>query len=526
MERSTAESRLNSLTRGYRWLLRGVLKGRWLVIPFLAAVGWSGWTIYSQLPSELSPTEDRSFFITIGIGPDGATPTFTNRYLEQMEAMVKPTPEVLSYFGIVGYPSVTDALLFAVMQPWEERDRSAQAVVGELAPKLYGGITGLMAFAASPPPLGQDPTSKDLEIVLQTSGGYDELAKAVADVMAKARGHSGLDAVDSDYKPNKPELKVTLDRDKTAAVGLDPATVGRTLETLLGAREVTRFKRGAEQYDVVVQLQDSARRDPRGLSDLLLRGRDGSLVQLDNLVSIRESMAPRELNHFDKRRSATISANLKEGQSLGDALDFMQQTVKEVAPSDTRIDYLGSSREYIESGSEIYLVFVLALSFIYLVLAAHFESFRDPLIILLSVPTALAGALLTLHLTGNSLNIYSQIGMVTLVGLITKHGILIVEFANQLRKQGKERFDAVLVSAALRMRPILMTTAAMVLGALPLALATGAGAEGRRAIGWVIVGGMGFGTLMTLFVVPAVYLLLASRKIDILPAPEPQAIAD
>lgn len=515
---------LNGLTKGYRGLLWVVLKIRWLVIPALIGIGWLGWTLYPQLPSELSPTEDRSFFIAMGIGPDGATPEFTLRYLKTIESMVAPTPEVKSYFGIVGYPSVTDALLFADMQFWEERSRSAQQVVGELAPQLFGGVTGLMSFAATPPPLGQDPTSKDVEIVIQTSGGYGELAGVVGAVTGQAWGYGGLDAVDTDFKPNKPELKVTLDREKTAAVGLNPAMIGRTLETLLGGREVTRFKRGAEQYDVVVQIEDSERRDPRDLSDILVRGGNGGLVQLDNLVQVRESVAPRELNHFDKLRSATISANLKEGQSLGEALSFFEKAIADVAPPDTRIDYLGNSREFKESGREIYLVFVLALAFIYLVLAAQFESFRDPLIILLSVPTALVGALGTLYLTGNSLNIYSQIGMVTLVGLITKHGILIVEFANQLRDQGIERYEAVLQSAAQRLRPILMTTAAMVLGAVPLALATGAGAEGRRAIGWVVVGGMGFGTLMTLFVVPAMYLLLSARERRRIPAAEPDPV--
>ncbi len=514
---------LKALTQVYRGLLWLVLKVRWLVVPALLGIGWLGWTLYPQLPSELSPSEDRGFFIAMGIGPDGGTPEFTLQYLKTIESMVAPTPEVKSYFSIVGYPSTTDGLLFADMEFWEDRERSAQAVVGELAPQLYGGVTGLMSFAATPPPLGQDPTAKDVEIVLQTSGGYDELAGIVAAVTGQAWGHGGLDAVDTDFKPNKPELKLTLDRDKTAAVGLDPAVIGRTLETLLGGREVTRFKRGAEQYDVVVQVEDAERRDPRDLSDILIRSGDGSLVQLDSLLEVRESVAPRELNHFDKLRSATVTANLKEGQSLGEALNFLENAIREVAPPDIRIDFLGNSREFKESGEEIYLVFVLALAFIYLVLAAQFESFRDPFIIMLSVPTALVGALGTLYLTGNSLNIYSQIGMVTLVGLITKHGILIVEFANQLRDRGMERFEAVLQSASQRLRPIVMTTAAMVLGALPLAMATGAGAEGRRAIGWVIVGGMGFGTLMTLFVVPAVYLLLSSKQRSTLIESEPDS---
>jgi multidrug efflux pump len=261
---------------------------------------------------------------------------------------------------------------------------------------------------------------------------------------------------------------------------------------------------------VIVQVVDADRKQPRDISRIYVRGADGQMVQLSNLVDITETVAPKELNHFGKLRAATISANLAAGYSLGEALGFLENALNEVAPVGTRIDYKGMSREFKESGQSMYVIFAMALCFIYLVLAAQFESFIDPLIILLSVPLALAGALATTWLTGGSLNIYTQIGMITLVGLITKHGILIVEFANQLQQQGHAKFDAVVEASVLRLRPILMTTGAMILGAVPLAIATGAGAEGREAIGWVIVGGMGFGTLLTLFVVPVVYLLLGA----------------
>jgi len=260
---------------------------------------------------------------------------------------------------------------------------------------------------------------------------------------------------------------------------------------------------------VMVQVADVDRRDPSDLTNIYVRGRANQMVQLGNLVQLRETVAPKELNHFNKLRSATISANLAPGYSLGEALAFIEQLAEEASSGNIQLEYKGESREFLESGSTLMFAFVLALVFIYLVLAAQFESFIDPLIILVTVPLAIGGALLALHLSGGTISIYSQVGMITLVGLITKHGILIVEFANQMQLQGKSRLEAVIESAALRLRPILMTTAAMVLGAIPLALATGAGAEGREQIGWVIVGGMTLGTLLTLFVVPMAYSWLA-----------------
>jgi multidrug efflux pump len=277
---------------------------------------------------------------------------------------------------------------------------------------------------------------------------------------------------------------------------------------MLGGRNVTRFKMGSEQYDVIVQVEDADRRTPGDLSNIYVRGGDGQMVQLSNLVDVRETVAAKELNHFNKLRSATISAGLAPGYSMGEALAWMETALGEVAP-DAQYDLSGQSREFRESSSDFGLILLLALAFIFLVLAAQFESWVDPFVILLSVPLAVFGAFLALRLTGGSWNIYSQIGIVTLIGLISKHGILIVEFANQLQEQGRSKREAVVDSAALRLRPILMTTGAMVLGAVPLAIASGAGAEARNQIGWVIVGGMAIGTFFTLFVVPVVYLLLA-----------------
>jgi multidrug efflux pump len=280
---------------------------------------------------------------------------------------------------------------------------------------------------------------------------------------------------------------------------------------MIGGRKVTRFKRGADQYDVILQAERSERSRPADLASGYVRGTGGTMVSLANLVDVEETVAPPELNHFNKLRSARVQAILKPGSSVGDAIDRAERAVREEAPSGIQVDYAGISREFRESGRALLVTFVLALLFIYLVLAAQFESWVDPFIILLSVPLALTGGLLAQKLSGGSLNIYSQIGLITLVGLVSKHGILIVDFANRLQRDGRERLEAVVEAATLRLRPILMTTAAMIFGAIPLAVATGAGAQSRRQIGWVIVGGMAVGTMLTLFVVPTVYSLIGRR---------------
>jgi multidrug efflux pump len=314
-----------------------------------------------------------------------------------------------------------------------------------------------------------------------------------------------------------------VDRERAADMGVSVDVIARTVETMLGGRTVTRYKRGGEQYDVVVQTEGAQRSAPEDIDKLFVRGRNDAMIPLASLVQLREVVVPRDLNHFGQRRSASITANLSPDLALGDALQIMDGIAKEVLPAGYTTDLNGQSREFKNSSGSLAIVFVLSLLFIYLVLAAQFESFVDPLIIMLSVPLSMLGALLALKFTGGTLNVFSQIGLITLVGLITKHGILIVEFANQLREKGKSKLDAVKESAALRLRPILMTTGAMVLGAIPLALATGAGAESRQQIGWVIVGGMSLGTLLTIFVVPTMYMLLARDRHGsrVLPAEKP-----
>jgi multidrug efflux pump len=289
--------------------------------------------------------------------------------------------------------------------------------------------------------------------------------------------------------------------------------VAKAVETLLGGRNVTRYKRDADQYDVIVQLEAGSRSTPEAIERIYVRGRNDAMIPLSSLVKVSESVSPRELNHFGQRRSVSITASLAGDYSLGEALSFMDQTSAKVLKTGYSTDLNGTSREFRNSQGALAIVFALALLFIFLVLAAQFESFIDPLVIMLSVPLSMIGALLALKWSGGSLNVYSQIGLITLVGLITKHGILIVEFTNQLRGQGMDMIDALVKASSQRLRPIMMTTGAMVLGALPLALATGAGAESRMQIGWLIVGGMSLGTLLTEFVLPTMYALFARKKV-------------
>jgi len=284
------------------------------------------------------------------------------------------------------------------------------------------------------------------------------------------------------------------------------------METMLGGRQVTRYKDEGEQYDVIVQVAPRDRVNTTDIAGIYVRAGDGSMVQLDNLLTVKEGVSPQSLNHFNRLRAVKVDAALAPGYGLGQVLDHMEQVASEVLPNTVITDLDGQSREFRSASGSIYLVFGMALGFIYLVLAAQFESWRNPLVIMMSVPLSITGAMLALWLSGGTLSIYSQIGLITLVGLITKHGILIVEFTNQLRDQGKSVVDAVSEAAVMRLRPILMTTGAMVLGVVPLALATGAGAESRRQIGWVLVGGLSLGTLLTLFVVPVAYTLIASAR--------------
>ena len=489
-----------------------VMQARWLVVGVMLLCGVAIALVFPGMKQELSPIEDRGVILANVTAPDGATLEYTNRYAQALEKIGQPYKEFDRIFANVGNPTVAQASVVYRTVDWDDRKRSTIELARELQPK-FNALPGVTAFPITPPSLGQGFRERPVNFVIQTSDSYQNLNTVVRQMLDEIAKNPGIVSPDVDLRLNKPELRIEVERDKAADLGVSVEVVAKAIETLLGGRNVTRYKRDAEQYDVIVQTEPSGRNTPEDIDRIYVRGRNDAVIPLSALVKVRESVSPRELNHFGQRRSVTITANLGADYSLGEALRFLDQTAAKVLKTGYSTDLNGTSREFRNSQGALAIVFVLALVFIFLVLAAQFESFIDPLVIMLSVPLSMIGALLALKWSGGSLNVYSQIGLITLVGLITKHGILIVEFTNQLRGQGMDMVDALVKASSQRLRPILMTTGAMVLGAVPLAIATGAGAESRQQIGWVIVGGMSLGTLLTVFVVPTMYTLFARKKI-------------
>lgn len=487
-------------------------QARWIVLGVMLASAAAIALIFPTMKQELSPIEDRGVILANVTAPDGATLDYTNRYAKALEKIGEPFPEFDRIFANIGNPTVAQASVVYRTVDWDERKRSTIDMAKELQPK-FNALPGVNVFTITPPSLGQGFRDRPLNFVIQTSDSYQNLNAVTRQMLDEIAKNPGIVSTDVDLRLNKPELRIEVERDKAADLGVSVEVVAKAIETLLGGRNVTRYKRDGEQYDVIVQTQASGRTTPDDIDRIYVRGRNDAMIPLSALVKVRESVSPRELNHFGQRRSVSFTASLSSDYSLGQALRFMDETSAKILKTGYSTDLNGTSREFRNSQGALAIVFVLALLFIFLVLAAQFESFVDPLVIMLSVPLSMLGALLALKWTGGSLNVYSQIGLITLVGLITKHGILIVEFTNQLRGQGMEMIDAVVKASSQRLRPIMMTTGAMVLGALPLALSHGAGAESRMQIGWVIVGGMSLGSLLAVFVVPTMYTLFARKAI-------------
>ena len=506
------EALLVWLTQRYTRALRFALRQRWIVVAVMLASGVGSAWLFSSAKSELAPMEDRGVILIPISAPDGATMNFTSRYLDAVDRIAAGYPEFDRVFLFAGGGTVSQGTAIVRAVDWSARKRTTQELARLLQPQL-NALPGVSAFPITPPSLGQGFRERPVNFVIVTSDSYANLAKVTQDMMTELGKNPGFVQPDNDLRLNKPELFLEVDRARAADLGVNVDQVARTVETMLGGRAVTRYKRAAEQYDVLVQTEDAGRTTPDQIDKLFVRGRGDTLLPLASLIKVREAVSPRELNHFNQRRAVAITANLAPGYALGEALHYMEEASRRVLPVGYATELNGVSREFKSSSGALGLVFVLAALFIFLVLSAQFESFVDPLIIMTAVPLSMVGALAALQLSGGTLNVYSQIGLITLVGLITKHGILIVEFSNQLRQAGRPVFEAVVEASALRLRPIMMTTGAMVLGALPLALASGAGAESRQQIGWVIVGGMSLGTLLTLFVVPTIYTLLARQRV-------------
>jgi multidrug efflux pump len=468
----------------------------------LAAVG-----LFLVLEREFVPPDDRGFFFTFVVAPEGATVDYTDEYVRQLEEIVHRTPEVRSSFvmigGFMGPPSA--AMIGPLLHDWDDRDRSAEEIISEVQPQFFFGVPGVFAFATNPPAFGG--FTPPVQFVVKHRD-FDALVQGMDALVARASQIPGLVNVDTDLRVTRPELVVTLDRDRAEDLGVAPRDIALTLQTLLGGRDVTRFTSDNKLYDVILRLDPAERATPSDISGLQVRGRNGALVQLDAVTSVDERVGPRQLNHHDRVRSFTLSASMMPGFTLGEALDSLNAAAAAVLPPGSSVDLAGESRELRESGGALYFAFGFALIFVFMVLAAQYESLVHPFTVLLAVPLAVTGALGALWVAGSTLNVYSQVGMILLIGLVSKNSILLVTYANDLRERGRDAIAAMREAGRIRLRPILMTSVATVFGALPIALGLGAGAGSRRPLGYVIIGGMVVSTLITLYLVPAVFVVL------------------
>jgi multidrug efflux pump len=502
------------MTNLYGWTLRGFLKARLVALPILFAVIGSTYFLYKALPTELAPLEDRSNIRVSVRAPEGATAAYTEHQLDQIDTWVLDSvPEVFRTYAILGgfggSGGVNSGVQNVYLVDGDQRTRSQEQIFQQIA-KGVGQFSGVRAFPAQPPTIGSRFAGQPLQFVLQAPS-----SKALIDVLPKfleaAQKRPELRFVDADLKVNKPELAYEVDRDRAAELGVSVLDVARTLQLGLGGVRYGYFIMNGKQYEIVGQLREADRNDPSDVRGLFVRSARGEMIPLDALLREREGATAAALYRFDRYPAATVSAGLAPGNTLGDGIRAMNEVAAEVLPPGFQTALAGESRDFADSSSSTLYAFLFALLLVYLILAAQFESFVDPVIILVTVPLSIAGALGTLYLTKQSLNVFSQIGIVMLVGLVTKNGILVVEFANHHKKLGRDLIGSAYEAAVSRFRPILMTNLATVLGVLPIALSLGGAAGSRRSLGIAVAGGLTFSLLLTLYLVPAVYILL-SRK--------------
>lgn len=503
---------LGGLNRGYERLLRLSLRHPGLLLGVGAAGMILAVAIFPRLPQELAPTEDRGVIIMPTSAPRGSTADYTEHHVRQIEQKLLPYLEkgvAERMLAIVGFRGEADnAFIILGLNHWDERNVKQQSVATELFPQL-AQVPGVRSIPVNPPGLGQSGFSQPVSFVI---GGpdYESVQQWSEEILQRAQDNPNLINLETDFELTRPELRVHIDRQRAADLDVTVEDVGLTLQTVLASREVTTYMDRGREYDVIVQAQDASRATPSDLGRIYLRPREGGdLIPLQALVDVDEVGANPDLRRIDRLPAVVISGSLAPGYDLGTALNYLNGLAQDYLPPEARVSYKGLSREFQDSSAAIYLTFALAFVIVFLVLAAQFESWIHPLIIMLTVPLSVTGALVALWASGISLNIYSQIGIIMLLGLMAKNGILIVEFANQLRDQGMAVQEAILQGSIMRFRPVLMTTISTIFGAVPLVLASGAGAESRAAIGMVILGGLIFASTLTLFIIPVLYNLLA-----------------
>ncbi len=504
------DTQFDRLRAGYQRLLHGTLDARPVVGVFAMIVFGSMFLFWRFSQNEPAPTEDQGFIISLSLAAPNANIDQLTRYAEETAGIIRSLPEAQNYFQVTGYPAANNIITGIVLKPWSERRRSAPAVLAEVTGRL-GTVAGLNCQVFLPPSLPGAGGGTPVQFAVVSTDDPLRVA-AVADELVRRAQQSGLFYyADSDLKFDQSQADVVVDRDRAADLGISMQQLGADLGTMLGGGYVNRFNVQGNSYKVIPQVDRVYRLHPSQLDNYYISTGRGGLVPLSSVASVRPKVQPQSLKRFQQLNAATISAVPRPGVSLGEALDFLNAQARQVFPASYAVDYGGQSRQFVKEASAFVPTLLFAVTIIFLVLAAQFESFRDPLIIMFSVPMAVSGALafICLGTMGLSINIYTKVGLITLVGLVTKHGILITQFANQLQREGRSKRAAVEEAAGIRLRPILMTTAAMVFGVVPLIIASGAGAAARQHMGLIIATGMSIGTLFTLFVVPTAYTLLA-----------------
>jgi multidrug efflux pump len=511
------DRRFDGLRNRYQRRLHGALNDRHVVLTFGLIVLVSCYFLFVTSPSELEPAEDQGFVFSIGEADAPTTLDQLERNTGVMNRYLDEIPEVenifiVNGFGGAGVGATNAAVAGFVLAPWDRRDRSTQQVLeNELQPRMER-IPGLNIFALVPPSLPGGGGGAPVEFVIRSTEPAENMQEVANEIVGRAMASGRFIFIDGDLKLDKPRTEIRIDREKAALMGVDMQNLSMDLAALFSGGPAGRFSLENRSYRVIPQLQRVERLNPEQIEDLYTRNRAGELVPLATLITLEDSVQPQQLKRFQQLNSVTLSGVPRPGVTLGEALDLLNAISAEVLPPGYSVDYGGQARQFVAEGEQLIITFFFALLVIYLVLAAQFESFRNSLIIMMTVPMSIAGALMFVSLGFTTLNIYTQVGLVTLIGLIAKHGILIVEFANKLQEQGRSAREAVEEAAAIRLRPILMTTAATVLAMIPLLVSTGPGAGARFAMGLVIAAGMTIGTLFTLFVVPAVYTYLARER--------------
>ena len=478
-----------------------------IVVALIATTGF----LFTHTSTELAPEEDQGALFSLITGPQYSTVDYTSLFLDEVDKRTQDIPEVTTRFSVAGSGSANSGFAAWVLKPWAERSRSQAAVQQEIQPRL-NKIAGLQAFVFAIPSLPGTGGGLPISFVIQSTNSSDRVFEQAEAIRTKAMASGKFIVVQDSLSFDKPQVQVLIDRQRAAALGIPVSDIANTLTLLVGGNSVSKFSRDARAYDIIPQVPQGYRFNPEDLTKFFVRNQAGDMVPLSSVVTIKTEASAPAIEQFNQLNSATLSGLPRPGVTTGDALKVLQDIAAEQLPSGYFVQYAGQSRTEIAAGNTLLIAFGLAIIVIYLVLAATFESFRDPLIIMMAVPLSLFGATVFLNLGVSTINIYTQVGLITLVGLITKHGILMVQFANQQREsRGLDRRAAIIEAARIRLRPILMTTFAMVLGVVPLLLSTGAGAKARFSLGLVIAAGMSIGTIFTLFVVPMFYTFLSSR---------------